>query len=238
MKKVLIVDDNLQIRQMVSLILEKANYFTYTAENGQAALKVLNMDDEIDVMLLDIMMPVLDGKQTLEKLKEFKKENNLKICMMTALGQNEDIGACLSLGADDYIVKPVDKEHLVEKVYHLINNQTKGDFYSCEVKFDARILIPKGFVRIFISNVSEYKFEFTSQASIPIGAKAVFESDLFEDVFIEQAKVFAKIYDVYDAGGEKRYRANFIGLNESQIKKIRAATITKAVANEEQNSTD
>ncbi|MEE3078729.1 MAG: response regulator [Bdellovibrionota bacterium] len=233
MKNVLIVDDNEKIRQMVSIILERAGYETYVAEDGQAALKVLNMDEDIDVMLLDIMMPKLDGKETLKKLKEYKKEVDLKICMMTALEQNEDIGACLLYGADDYLIKPVEKEYLEEKIHQLINSMPKGDFYNCKVEFPAKILMPKGYVPITIVEISEYKFEFISDVTIPVNAKALFESDLFEEVLIDKSKVFAKIFDVYDADGGKRYRANYVGLNESQIKKMRAATITKAVANEE-----
>ncbi len=236
MKKVLIVDDNNAIRKMVTIILKKAGYDVYEAQDGDAAIRLLSMNEEIDVMLLDIMMPNLDGKETLKKLQNYKSDKKLKICMMTALGQAEDISSCLGLGADDYIIKPIEKENLQEKIYQLINDSLKTKFYACEVEEDAKILIPNGFVRIKIKNMSEYQFEFTSEAKIPLNAKAIFVSDVFEEVFGTNERIFAKIYAEYDYDGEKRYKASYVGLTEKQTKQMRAATITKAVVHEEQDT--
>ena len=238
MKKILIVEDNDGIRMMVSILLQKAGYETYEVTDGKEAISFLSMNQEIDVMLLDVMMPNLDGIETLKKLKEYKKEHELKICMMTALNQLPDISSALSHGADDYVVKPIEKENFIEKIYQLINNSPKTKFFNCKVGEEARILMPNGYVSIELVTVNEFQFEFTSNAAIPLEAKAIFESILFKQVLEGQARVFAKIYGEYDYDGEKRYKASFIGFTEAQTKKMRAATITKVISNEEQDTSN
>jgi two-component system response regulator ResD len=233
MAKILIVDDNEGIRKFVSVLLQRAGYETIEAQDGEAALIALTINNDIDVLLLDVMMPQLTGIDILKRLEKYRAEKEIKVCMMTAKNQSQDISECLSLGADDYIVKPIEKDNLVEKVYQLINNTPKTSFFRCKVESEAKILTPKSFVTITLKNVSEYEFEFTSKAEIPINVKAVFQSELFSEVLKIPAKVFARIYKSYNLNGEIIYKASFIGFTESQTKLMRAATITKAIAHEE-----
>jgi len=233
MAKILIVDDNKGIRSFVSVLLERAGHETVCAQDGEAALISLTVNNDIDIILLDIMMPQLTGIDILKKLDRYRAETEVKVCMMTARNQISDISECLSLGADDYIVKPIEKENLMEKIHQLIFNTPKTTFYACKVDTLAKILTPKSFVAIKLVKVSEYEFEFTSNVELPIGVKAIFECDLFTEVLKKNAKVFARIYKNYSFDGETIYKASFIGFTESQTKLMRAATITKAIAHEE-----
>lgn len=100
--KVLVADDEAEIRQLLRLYLEKDGYEVYEACNGADALKACRTQD-INLILLDIMMPGLNGYQV---IKEVRGESNIPVIMISAKGQDEDKILGLDLGADDYIVKP------------------------------------------------------------------------------------------------------------------------------------
>lgn len=99
---VLVADDETEIRQLLRLYLEKDGYLVLEAEDGIRAMALLQKE-EIDLVLLDIMMPGLDGYQVLRKLR---KESNVPVMILSAKGADEDKILGLDLGADDYLSKP------------------------------------------------------------------------------------------------------------------------------------
>ena len=99
---ILIADDEAEIRQLLRLYLEKDGYEVMEAENGVEAMEILRQR-EIHLILLDIMMPQLDGYQVLRKLRQ---ESNIPVIFLSAKGADEDKILGLDLGADDYITKP------------------------------------------------------------------------------------------------------------------------------------
>ena len=96
---ILIADDEAEIRQLLRLYLEKDGYEVMEAENGVEAMEILRQR-EIHLILLDIMMPQLDGYQVLRKLRQ---ESNIPVIFLSAKGADEDKILGLDLGADDYI---------------------------------------------------------------------------------------------------------------------------------------
>lgn len=102
--KILIVDDDVFLLDMYSLKFKEAGFQVEVAENGEAAIKKIK---EINpgVILLDVVMPKMDGLETLRQIKKDKIAEGAKIIVLTNLGQKEDIEKGLKLGADDYIVK-------------------------------------------------------------------------------------------------------------------------------------
>ena len=101
-KKILIVDDEERIRIMFEKYLRKQGYDTLTAENGEEALKIFYSEKEINLILLDVMMPIKDGYET---CKEIKLNSNVPIIILTAKDTEEDEIKGLECGADDYISK-------------------------------------------------------------------------------------------------------------------------------------
>ena len=99
---ILIADDEAEIRQLLRLYLEKDGYEVMEAENGVEAMEILRQR-EIHLILLDIMMPQLDGYQVLRKLRQ---ESNIPVIFLSAKGADEDKILGLDLGADDYIPTP------------------------------------------------------------------------------------------------------------------------------------
>ena len=101
-QKILIADDEAQIREILKIYFEKEGFEVIEAEDGAAAiLKV--QSEKPDILLLDIMMPVLDG---IEVCKQVRKMTDLPIIMVTAKDEDDDRIAGLEIGADDYITKP------------------------------------------------------------------------------------------------------------------------------------
>lgn len=101
-KKILIIDDDAKIRLMYEKYLTKEGYQVITADNGENGLKIFYAEKDVDLVLLDIMMP---GKDGYEVCKELKSTNNIPIIMLTAKDSNEDELEGLECGADDYISK-------------------------------------------------------------------------------------------------------------------------------------
>ncbi len=111
-QRVLIVDDDTNISELISLYLIKECFETLCVEDGEAALKAVE-DFKPDIMLLDIMLPGMDGYQV---CRELRKNSNLPVIMLSAKGEVFDKVLGLELGADDYIIKPFDSKELVARV--------------------------------------------------------------------------------------------------------------------------
>lgn len=110
--KILVVDDDANISELISLYLEKEGYETKQVHNGRDALAVFPQYDP-QLVMLDVMLPELDGYQT---CSELRKTSKVPIIMLTARGETFDKVLGLELGADDYIVKPFDPKELVARV--------------------------------------------------------------------------------------------------------------------------
>jgi two-component system, OmpR family, response regulator ResD len=116
MVKILIVDDEFEMRQLLRLYLQQEGFLVEEAENGREALEKI-VTSKYHLMILDVMMPLMDGWQTLEQVR---KNSDLPVIMLTAKGTVKDKVAGLSKGADDYLVKPFDAEELVARVQALL----------------------------------------------------------------------------------------------------------------------
>ena len=110
--KILVVDDEKNICELLRLYLEKDGYQVVTAYDGGQALEVFKKESP-DLILLDIMLPVLDGWQV---CREVRKSSEVPIIMLTAKGETFDKVLGLELGADDYIVKPFETKEVVARI--------------------------------------------------------------------------------------------------------------------------
>jgi CheY-like chemotaxis protein len=117
-RTVLIVDDDVRNIFALSSVLEAAGHNVLYAENGRAALETLARDQAIDVVLMDIMMPHMDGYETTRAIRQNPKYAAVPIIAVTAKALTEDREKCLTAGASDYLAKPVDAESLLERIGH------------------------------------------------------------------------------------------------------------------------
>ncbi len=114
-KKVLVVDDEIPIQRIVKFNLEKEGYDVSLADNGKKALESVKQSRP-DIILLDVMMPEMDGYEVCKALKQNKSTKNIPVIMLTARGQESDEKKGLDAGADDYITKPFSPKKLMELV--------------------------------------------------------------------------------------------------------------------------
>ncbi len=121
MKKILIVDDQPQVRELVVVTLQTENYQLFLAENGQQALELARKEHP-HLILLDIMLygSDLDGLEVCRYLKEDSSTQAIPIVLLTASGQKNNIEAGKAAGADDYITKPFSPLALAKKIEAMI----------------------------------------------------------------------------------------------------------------------
>lgn len=111
-QKILIVDDDENIAELISLYLEKEQYDTETAHDGEEALKIVEVYNP-DLILLDLMLPGIDGYEVCQQVR---KTRDIPIIMLSAKGEVFDKVLGLKMGADDYMVKPFDANELIARV--------------------------------------------------------------------------------------------------------------------------
>jgi two-component system alkaline phosphatase synthesis response regulator PhoP len=119
MKKILIVDDEPNIVMSLEYTFKKNNFEVFIARDGQEALDILKHQLP-DVIILDIMMPMVDGFATLEQIKKDDRLQHCKVVFLSAKNKEKDIEKGLLLGANLYVVKPFSIKKLVEQVQDLI----------------------------------------------------------------------------------------------------------------------
>jgi CheY-like chemotaxis protein len=112
-KTVLVVDDDMRALFALSRLLSEREMKVLKADNGEKALEILEAEDGIDIVLMDIMMPVLDGYETMRRLRANPKLAQMPVIALTAKAMKGDQDKCIEAGASDYLPKPVDQDRLI-----------------------------------------------------------------------------------------------------------------------------
>ena len=115
--KILVVDDEARMRKLLKDFFNTNGYEIIEAENGQKALELFSIHEDVHLIILDVMMPVLDGWATLRKIRETSK---VPVIMLTARGEESDELFGFELGVDEYIAKPFSPKILVARVEALL----------------------------------------------------------------------------------------------------------------------
>lgn len=118
-KKILVADDEESIRTVVSFTLEQAGYAVETAANGDEALEKVYAAPP-DLILLDLMMPMVDGWEVLKLLRSDPQTEKIPVVLLTAKGEIRDKMFALQQGAADYVVKPFGKQDLLARIAQLL----------------------------------------------------------------------------------------------------------------------
>ena len=138
MSKVLIVDDETRMRKLIKDFLVAKNYKILEAEDGEKALEVFELNkDKISIVLLDVMMPKIDGWTVLRNIRQ---DSKVPVIMLTARGEEQDELFGFELGVDEYISKPFSPKILVARVEAILKRTTKD---TSEVKEYSGIEIEK-----------------------------------------------------------------------------------------------
>lgn len=131
MHKILVVDDDRRINELLDDIFTMEGFEVYRAFDGEEAIEILDNVEDIEVVILDIMMPKIDGW---EMLAYIRMHYDVKVLMLTALSEEDDEVRGIRSGADDFVVKPFKRAILLERVKRLVsgNKDRNGTTYVCE----------------------------------------------------------------------------------------------------------
>ena len=148
MKKILIVDDEDGIREVIKEYAEFSGYEAEEAADGMSAIGMVKLND-YDLIIMDVMMPKLDG---FSAVKEIQKIKDIPVIMLSARGEEYDKLFGFELGIDDYVVKPFSPKELMARVNAVLNRSSGGDRYKptvekfegLEVNFEARSISVDG----------------------------------------------------------------------------------------------
>ena len=124
-KKILIIEDEKDIAELVKHYLEKDNFETLSAFDGEKGLELVKKQNP-DVVILDLMLPKIDGIEVCKRIRSDSKVSNVPIIMLTAKGDESDRIIGLELGADDYVTKPFSPKELVARVKALLRRIERG----------------------------------------------------------------------------------------------------------------
>lgn len=181
--KILIADDEPDIRQVLSILLKANGYETVEAEDGFAAVQAMRQDESIDLMILDIMMPGMDGVAACNAIRQFSAVPAL---FLTARTQDADKAAAYGNGGDDYLGKPFSQNELLMKVGSLIRRWCvyKGKERAEDTQSIGNITIDLKARAVFKNGANvgatDREFEilayFMAHRGVPVDAKTLYEN--------------------------------------------------------------
>ncbi len=119
--KIVLAEDEPQIARLTKFKLEREGFEVIWEKDGGAALESIKANNP-DLVLLDVMMPVMDGYQVLKKMKENENTKNIPIIMLTAKGQEQDVVKGIEMGSADYVVKPFRPAELVARIKKILGD--------------------------------------------------------------------------------------------------------------------
>jgi len=151
-KKILVVDDETVIRKLLCDILQQQGFETVSASNGDEALKIFWSETELSLILLDVMMPVHDGWEVLQLIRQ---SSNIPVIMLTALDSTADEIKGLGMGADDYISKPFSYALLIARVKTALRKANENDLDEENIEC-GEMIIDDNLKRVFTKGKEVY----------------------------------------------------------------------------------
>jgi two-component system, OmpR family, response regulator ResD len=135
---ILVVDDEERIRRLLRMYLEKENFVIDEAEDGETALQMAT-DKDYDLVLLDVMLPGIDGVEVCSRLRQYK---STPVIMLTAKGEEANRVSGFEVGADDYVVKPFSPREVIYRVKAILRRSSATAFLSKEINTSNNIVFP------------------------------------------------------------------------------------------------
>ena len=148
-ERILIVEDDKNISQLVTYNLEKEGFTCTGTVTGEEALDILDRE-HVDLILLDIMLPEMDGLDVCKNIKQEKKLSTIPIIMLTARGEETDRIVGFELGVDDYIVKPFSPRELVLRVKAILKRSKRAEAISTDILIADKIKIDISRHKVFV----------------------------------------------------------------------------------------
>ena len=210
--KILVVDDDPDIIEIISYNLKKENYKVFFCYNGTDSIKIAEKEKP-DLIILDIMMPGMDGIQVCEKLRSKNKFNNTIIMFLSARGEDFTHIAAYDAGADDFVNKPLKPRLLISKVRSLLRRTNKiNNVSSMKLNFKG-LIIDKEEYTVKIKGekliLPRKEFELLFMLSSNVG-KVIKREEIMNQIWGEDVIVGDRTIDVHIRKLRKKVGSNFI----------------------------
>ena len=210
--KILVVDDDPDIIEIISYNLKKENYKVFSCYNGTDSIKIAEKEKP-DLIILDVMMPGMDGIQVCEKLRSKNKFNNTIIMFLSARGEDFTHIAAYDAGADDFVNKPLKPRLLISKVRSLLRRTNKiNNFSSMKLNFKG-LIIDKEEYTVKIKGekliLPRKEFELLFMLSSNTG-KVIKREEIMNQIWGEDVIVGDRTIDVHIRKLRKKIGSNFI----------------------------
>ena len=212
MKKILIVDDEEMIREVLREYAEFEGYATFEAENGRDAVQMCK-DNDYDIILMDIMMPKLDGYSA---VKEIKKIKDIPVIMLSARGEEYDKLFGFEIGIDDYVVKPFSPKEIMARVNAVLKRHARAASKNDVCKFEGLEVDITG-RNVFVDGV---KAELT-----PKEYELLFYLVKNKGVALSREKLLSDVWG-FDFFGDDRTVDTHIKMLRSNLKQYRKFVVT------------
>ena len=173
--KILVVDDEQSIRELLEFNLKKNGYETLTAADGREALQKA---EGTDLILLDLMLPEIDGIEVCRRLKTAARTTDIPIIMLTAKAEEVDRIIGLEMGADDYVAKPFSMRELMARIKAVLRRSSSSDRNNSNVLVIGRLKIDFASYQVWLAD-----------ASVPLTPK---EFDLLKLLVTNQGRAFSR----------------------------------------------
>ena len=191
--RILVVDDDVALAEMISIVLRGEGYSPHQVFDGQEALTQIP-DFKPDLILLDVMLPGLDGIEVCTRIREF---SGVPIIMLTAKGDTTDVVKGLESGADDYVVKPFNPKELVARIRTRLRPSSEGANSVISVG-DVTIDVPAHEVRRGDSRINLTPLEFDLLLALALKPQQVFTREmLLEQVWGYHYKADTRLVNVH-----------------------------------------
>jgi len=197
-EKILIVEDDKNISKLVKYNAERSGYDCAAAYDGEEALDILGKKD-FDLVVLDIMLPKMDGFEVCRRLKQDNKLKSIPIIMLTAKGEEVDRVVGLELGADDYVVKPFSPRELILRIKAILKRREAQDSPKDIIKRGALTIdVPKHLVTVNNKEIELTPIEFKLLVTLIQRAGRIQSRDqLLSDVWDIHSNVFTRTVDTH-----------------------------------------
>ncbi len=192
MTQIVVVDDDAMLRELIAELLQWESFEVLALHNGQALLDYIAEGNSVDIVILDVMMPVLNGWDTLKRLRVTHPQ--LPVLMLSAKGDSSDRVLGLELGADDYLAKPFDDRELVARIRTIVRRQSLTETPSSTVLSVDNLKIDLNQQQVFCEGEP---IELTSTEFALLQYMVEHTSQLVTRQTISQ-KVLGKRYQVFD----------------------------------------
>ncbi|HRI78386.1 MAG TPA: response regulator transcription factor [Cyclobacteriaceae bacterium] len=196
--KVLVVDDEEPILELLRYNLEKEGYDVKIAENGQVGVEIAKKFKP-DLVLLDIMMPVMDGVEACRQIRANAELVNTHVVFLTARSEEYSEVAAFDVGADDYITKPIKPRALMSRINALFRRDTKGKSTAAQIVIEDLVIDRSSYtVRLKGKEINLPKKEFELLYFLALNPNKVFSrDDLLQNIWGSDVYVLARTVDVH-----------------------------------------